>query len=131
MSEPNPDLTGAMQPAPPGESAPDALEERRRSARGVLCVKCEHLNPVHLEVCEFCRTHLWVSCRHCGAKNRRVNIRCDECHRRLHKGRSSSGRSRGSWTTLNLWVVGTVIGGIVFVLLLLFLLSGQKWLRLW
>jgi hypothetical protein len=103
----------------------------RKDARGVLCVKCEHLNPIHREECEFCKAHLWVNCHQCGAKNRRVNIRCDECNRRLHKGRSRSGSSRMGRAGLNFWVVGLVIGGIMLTIGLLYVVSGQKWLRLW
>lgn len=111
--------------------APLTRAERIAASKGVLCVKCEHLNPSTLEECERCGSHLWVSCHECGAKNRRVNLRCDSCHRRLHKGRSKSGRSTRSWTGVNLWVVGMVIGGILLSIVLLFLLSGQRFVRLW
>ena len=99
--------------------------------RGVLCVKCEHLNAATLEECEYCRAHLWVNCHECGAKNRRVNIRCDECNRRLHKGRSTRSGSRARQAGFNWWIIGMVVGGIVFAIVLLFVISGLKLPRLW
>jgi hypothetical protein len=99
--------------------------------RGVLCVKCEHLNPITLDECETCRAHLWVNCHECGVKNRRVNVRCDECHRRLHKGRSSRSGSRSRQAGFNWWIIGMVVGGIVFAIVLLFVISGLELPRLW
>jgi len=99
--------------------------------RGALCVKCEHLNPGTIEACEVCGAHLYVKCLQCGAKNRRVNTRCETCQRRLHKGRSrGSDRSSGR-AGMNLWVVGMIVGGILFTMFLLFLISGLKLPRLW
>lgn len=128
MSEKRP-----AEPVPMPESPGVGAASASRTIRGVLCVKCEHLNAVTLEECEFCRAHLWVKCHECGAKNRRVNIRCDECNRRLHKGRTTSSRSRSDKTGFNWWVIGMVVGGIVFMMGLLFFLSrGSAGMpRLW
>lgn len=101
-----------------------AGDPSRKTVRGVLCVKCEHLNAVNLEECEFCGSHLWVKCHECGAKNRRVNVRCDECNRRLHKGRSSSSSSKRGTAGFNWWVIGMVLGGIIVMIVLMFVLSG-------
>jgi len=104
---------------------------RPSDARGVLCVKCEHLNSIALEECEVCKAHLWVKCLECGAKNRRVNVRCDECKRRMHKGRSNSSRAHSRRSGFNWWIVGMVVGGIVFAIALLLVVSGLKLPRLW
>ena len=56
------------------------------SGRGVLCAKCEHLNPEGLEKCETCQAHLFIFCSYCGSKNGRVLARCRKCRRRLKDG---------------------------------------------
>ncbi len=99
--------------------------------KGALSVKCEHLNPGTLDACEVCGSHLYVKCHECGAKNRRVNTRCDECQRRLHKGRTRGSGTRAAREGFNFWVVGLVVGGILFTMFLLFLVSGMKLPRLW
>lgn len=123
-----------MSGSDPGRTEPEVTPPTVVSptgVRGVLCVKCEHLNSATLEECEYCRAHLWVNCHECGAKNRRVNIRCDECNRRLHKGRSTRSGSRARQAGFNWWIIGTVVGGIVFAIVLLFVISGLKLPRLW
>jgi len=116
---------------PEASNVPIRHEARPNDARGVLCVKCEHLNPISREECEVCRAHLWVNCRECGAKNRRINIHCDECKRRMHKGRSKSSRSQSRRSASNWWIIGLVVGGIVLTMVLLFLVSGLKLPQLW
>ncbi len=120
--------SGALSAVP---GAGPVAPSRPSNARGVLCVKCEHLNSIALEECEVCKAHLWVKCLECGAKNRRVNVRCDECNRRMHKGRSSSSMARSRRSGFNWWIVGMVVGGIVFAIVLLFVVSGLKLPRLW
>ena len=117
-------LDAEGRPASSAASSDLSADATRKTVRGVLCVKCEHLNAVDLEECEFCRSHLWVKCHECRAKNRRVNARCDECNRRLHKGRSSSSGSKRRTAGFNWWVIGMVLGGIVVLIGLLFVLSG-------
>ena len=56
------------------------------SGRGILCAKCEHLNPAGLEKCETCQAHLFVFCTYCGTRNGRVLTRCTKCRRRLKAG---------------------------------------------
>jgi hypothetical protein len=59
--------------------------EGSRGERGVLCAKCEHLNPAGLNTCEFCRAHLHVVCSFCGHQTARVQSRCSKCNHRLHR----------------------------------------------
>lgn len=53
--------------------------------KGVLCAKCEHLNPPGTNECRFCGAHLYVTCHACGVRNPRVNARCSECHHSMHR----------------------------------------------
>ena len=55
------------------------------SERGVLCAKCDHLNPPGSKACEECGDHLYVACHYCGHKNRRVDAVCAECGHHLHR----------------------------------------------
>jgi hypothetical protein len=53
--------------------------------RGVLCAKCDHLNPPGCNVCEECDAHLYVTCHSCGHRNRRVDAVCGHCGHHLHR----------------------------------------------
>lgn len=57
-----------------------------KARKGVLCAKCEHLNPPGRDVCEYCHAHLHLSCKHCGHRNERARTRCRQCGHRLHRG---------------------------------------------
>jgi ribosomal protein L40E len=59
--------------------------DRRQQGRGVLCAKCEHLNPLDVERCEYCQGHLFVVCKDCEHKNPRVLAKCGKCGRSLHR----------------------------------------------
>lgn len=59
--------------------APDNLPLRR--GRGVLCAKCDHLNPLGLDVCETCQAPLFVPCPKCGHRNPSVLEHCEKCMR--------------------------------------------------
>jgi uncharacterized paraquat-inducible protein A len=59
-------------------------QQTQNTTTGVLCAKCEHLNPASAELCEKCGAHLYIACTHCGRKNKRVDARCYHCHHRLH-----------------------------------------------
>ncbi len=51
--------------------------------KGVLCGKCEHLNPPGSRVCEHCEAKLFFDCRFCGKEIQVVAPRCPHCSRRL------------------------------------------------
>lgn len=128
------DEGSGMGPATPSDGAATEVARVSRAnpeTKGALCVKCEHLNPGNLDACSVCGSHLYVKCHKCGAKNRRVNTRCEECQRRLHKGRARGSGTRAAREGFNFWVVGLVVGGILFTMFLLFLVSGLKLPRLW
>ena len=63
----------------------DGAEIAEQTDRGVLCAKCEHINPRKLSSCERCSAHLYVTCVDCGHRNERGFTRCKECGRRLHR----------------------------------------------
>jgi hypothetical protein len=65
------------------ESSAPASEAK--AERGVLCAKCEHLNPSGLLSCEFCGSRLFIKCRSCGQTNHRVAGRCTQCGHRMHR----------------------------------------------
>ena len=81
MSEIPPREEGAA-----GQATSDDAAIQNISGRGILCAKCEHLNPVGLEKCETCQAHLFVFCTYCGTRNGRVLTRCTKCRRRLKAG---------------------------------------------
>ncbi len=64
------------------EPTPAADNAVKRQGRGVLCAKCEHLNPLGIEQCETCQAPLYVSCPKCGHRNPAVLDHCLECKRR-------------------------------------------------
>ncbi len=84
------------------------------SHRGALCVKCECLNDPGAELCVRCHSHLHVFCHRCGAKNARVNSRCEQCRGSLHRGVGI--RVKGKDGDINLLVIGI---GFVAILLVL------------
>ena len=53
--------------------------------KGLLCVKCSHLNPSNLKACEYCKTPLFITCKKCEAKVQRALSQCRKCGHRLHK----------------------------------------------
>ena len=53
------------------------------SARGVLCGRCEHVNPGGNQTCEHCRAGLFVTCHNCGSTNQAALSLCRECGRTL------------------------------------------------
>jgi len=57
----------------------------RRKGRGILCAKCEHLNPSDLKECEYCEAELHMNCPACNAVNARVLTQCVECKSPLHR----------------------------------------------
>ncbi|KAB2667613.1 MAG: hypothetical protein DVB31_07965 [Verrucomicrobia bacterium] len=113
-------------PAFPVPASPPVAGQK--NARGVLCVKCEHLNPMGLDDCEFCKAHLFVNCLECGAKNPRVGARCVQCGRRLHKSKRGSSRDRKALSRE--WTLGIIVG-IVLALVLVVVMAGDNLPRLW
>jgi hypothetical protein len=66
-------------------SEPEANPVKPADEKGVLCAKCDHLNPPGSNVCEECEAHLHVSCHACGHRNRRVDAVCSHCGHHLHR----------------------------------------------
>jgi predicted nucleic acid-binding Zn ribbon protein len=64
---------------------PEPGQHRPRHHEGVLCAKCQHLNPAAQTTCELCGARLYITCEKCGRQNKRVATRCSECHARLHR----------------------------------------------
>jgi hypothetical protein len=66
-------------------SGPEKLIDEPQESRGVVCAKCEHLNPRGRNTCGHCGAHLYVLCHSCGNRNPRSVSACTECGRRLHR----------------------------------------------
>lgn len=101
---------------------------RPASQRGVLCIKCEHLNPPDIENCEECGAHLYVNCQECQTKNSRVSARCSHCGRRLHKRKKRRGREERG---INLLYVALVLAGILVAIIAVIVVAGIRLPRLW
>jgi hypothetical protein len=73
------------------KSVPDAVAVEsdtaiaRKSSRGILCAKCEHVNSAGSTKCSRCGSHLHIKCHDCGVVNERTISTCKSCGRRLHK----------------------------------------------
>jgi hypothetical protein len=66
-------------------TASDTTQTSVRTAKGVLCAKCEHVNKPGSTTCSVCRSHLHVKCNDCGEVNERVLNTCRHCGRSLHR----------------------------------------------
>ena len=53
--------------------------------KGLLCVKCSHLNPGNLTTCEYCKTPLFIICKKCKTNVQKALSQCQKCGHRLHK----------------------------------------------
>lgn len=104
-----------------------ALENagRTHTRKGVLCAKCEHLNPPESNECETCGAHLFLACKQCGEGNERVRTQCVRCGHRLHRSFLHRSRRRlGRKGKLVLARVGLYCLGVILLYGLLVLVSG-------
>ena len=63
--------------------------------RGVLCARCDHMNPAGADECRRCGAELFRDCPSCGETIQRIYSRCSKCHHRLPQRRFLFwGRSR-------------------------------------
>ncbi len=72
-----------LPPPPPPRG--DTTAFTKRTEKGILCPKCNHVNKPGSTKCSHCESHLHIKCNDCGARNERVYSRCQACGRRLHK----------------------------------------------
>lgn len=79
----------------PNPSSSGSSPVPRRKGRGVLCARCEHLNPSELENCEYCDTPLHMDCPSCGMVNARILTQCTECRTPLYRSGVSASKSEG------------------------------------
>jgi hypothetical protein len=95
------------------------------AGESVLCAKCDHSNPLDLEVCAHCGAHLYVFCRFCGKKNPRAARRCS-CGADLHRPRRrrSAGKAARKRVRLTVLILG-------FVALALSMVYAVGWLVYW
>jgi hypothetical protein len=110
----------SLRPAP--SQASDAATLPGASVRGILCAKCEHLNPAGRHHCEYCKASLLIACKFCGQRNSRVDVRCAKCGHRLHRSPWRkwqrwlvAGHSRITWHQVVLLVVAVYVGYRVIV----------------
>ena len=66
-------------------TSPDTTQTSKRSARGILCAKCEHVNAAGSTKCSRCASHLHIKCNDCGVVNERILTKCKSCGRTLRK----------------------------------------------
>ena len=78
MSQDNESVSGVP-------TSSDTTQTSRKSAKGILCAKCEHVNKAGATTCSVCRAHLHVKCNDCGAVNERALNHCRTCGRNLHR----------------------------------------------
>jgi hypothetical protein len=95
-----------------------------KNSRGILCAKCEHVNRLGDTNCGICGAHLYINCHACGTQNQRVNIRCSECKRSMHRsifdadGKSKSFKKTRykAWQFILLMIVVYVVYKIIVIL---------------
>ncbi len=100
---------------------PGSSDTSMRSAKGILCPKCSHVNRPGSTKCSRCEAHLHIKCNDCGATNERAHSRCRECGRRLHKGALEkinrrlfqNSRKVSPWQVILIIVVVAAIFGLV------------------
>lgn len=63
------------------------VEKINTESRGFLCPKCSHVNPNNLELCEYCKTKLFIKCRQCGSFVQSCLSFCDKCSYTLNETR--------------------------------------------
>ncbi len=64
---------------------PANATDKATAEAGVVCAKCEQLNPVGSKLCSYCGAHLFVTCHRCGHRNQRILAECTKCGSRLHR----------------------------------------------
>lgn len=80
--------------------------------RGVLCIKCDHLNRGERDVCRRCGGELYVKCPKCGTKTPQVYTRCQVCRTKVPSKAATPRRKRRRRAKLvrALLMVGTLVG---------------------
>ena len=96
---------------------------KRKDPPGVLCAKCEHLNPPGSTTCESCQASLFRTCPKCGKPYQQAYSRCIHCGNRDHHA-SPRRHGRRSLTPPNrLW---WAYAAVLLALLALFYKVFQK-----
>ena len=113
------------------ELVPTSPPAGPQNGKGVLCVKCEHLNPSGLEKCGTCGAHLFVFCTRCGHVNARVHSRCQQCRRKLHRTARERWKGGEEPQPVNLFYVGLALAGILLLAGLIVWLADLRLPRLW
>lgn len=103
--------------------------EAKENGKGVLCAKCDHLNPAGIELCEHCNGHLYIVCRDCGHTNARVLPKCEKCNRRLHRSFKDRMRGGNESKPVNLLYVGIAAAAVLVVLVILVKMSGLRLIK--
>ena len=95
------------------KDGPAQVSVRSDGGKGVLCAKCDHLNPPGSTMCEYCHAALFGTCRHCGKTVQRTSDRCEFCgHHTRHKSPRHSQFWRQLFTggnRITLWQVALLI----------------------
>lgn len=101
-------------------TATDTTQTSRKSAKGILCAKCEHVNQAGATTCSVCRAHLHIKCNDCGTVNERVLGTCRNCGRKLHRNAlqrlaSRLSRSRTQIKPIPVLLLIAVAGAIFYL----------------
>ncbi len=109
---------------------PSSPPGREGAERGVLCARCEHVNPPGQTQCERCAAPLFTPCPHCGQPTQRVFLRCQHCHHRI--GRTDAERrrrGRGRGRNLRRKLAWLLLGAIGAIFGLRLIWSALSWLN--
>lgn len=68
-----------MSDSAENKAIPAPLPRELRRGRGILCQRCEHINPESLIDCEYCADPLRIECPSCKETNPRILTQCQKC----------------------------------------------------
>lgn len=107
-----------------------SVDGKPKSHRGLLCAKCDHLNPAGSEQCEHCQSELFSDCHKCGERNQTVVSKCRKCGTKLRRVQRK--RKRTSWRKiskpmgLTILTVGVIVVAVIVMMVLINLFSRLK-----
>ncbi len=96
-------------------------DAKRKDAAGVLCAKCDHLNPPGSTECEHCHSALFRDCPKCGKTVQRVFSRCNHCGASLARWGKNPGHVHPAARPFNMWwVYAAVLAACLMVCYIIF-----------
>ncbi len=83
-------------------------EVKRKDPPGVLCAKCDHLNPPGSTECDHCHARLFRVCSKCGQSYQDALSRCPHCGTRPGRLSRRKGNIHPAAQSFNMWWVYAV-----------------------